>query len=503
MTNTILQINNVSKLYPGVVALDNVSLSFQEGEVHAIMGENGAGKSTLIKIIGGAVPPTEGSISVNGKTFGQLTPALAAENGIGVIFQEFNLVPSMSVAENVCLGNKLGGRFYKDSKRMREETRKILDALGLNIDPDIMVSRLSTGQQQMVEIAKSMIKNCRILIMDEPTASLSSAETEKLLGMVKTLKKKGVTILYISHRLDEVFRISDRITILRDGKYIQTKETTSTSHRELITMMVGRDIGEEYPLRDAQPREEVVLEVKNLCGYGDENVSFRLHRGEVLGVAGLVGAGRTEMAKMVYGYYKKDSGSILINGEEKNIRTPAQAIANGIGLIPEDRKREGAFLDYTIEWNIPIMTIKKASNGPFINRQKVRDLVQRFIRELSIATPSPQQYVRNLSGGNQQKVVVAKTMAAQVDILIMDEPTRGIDVGAKQEIYNLINNLVAQGKSVIMISSEMEELLGMSDRIMVFYEGEVTGFVDRKDFDQNRIMALASGIRETLQEERD
>lgn len=503
MTKTILQIDNVSKLYPGVVALDNVSLSFREGEVHAIMGENGAGKSTLIKIIGGAVPPTEGSITVNGKTFSQFTPALAAENGIGVIFQEFNLVPSMSVAENVCLGNKLGSRFYKDSKRMREETRKILDALGLAIDPDIMVSRLSTGQQQMVEIAKSMIKNCRILIMDEPTASLSTAETEKLLGMVKTLKEKGVTILYISHRLDEVFRISDRITILRDGKYIQTKETASTNHRELITMMVGRDIGEEYPLRDAKPRDEVVLEVKNLCGYGDENVSFRLHRGEVLGVAGLVGAGRTEMAKMVYGYYKKDSGSILIHGEEKNIRTPAQAIANGIGLIPEDRKREGAFLDYTIEWNIPIMTIKKASSGPFVNRQKVRDLVQHFIRELSIATPSPRQYVRNLSGGNQQKVVVAKTMAAQVDILIMDEPTRGIDVGAKQEIYNLINDLVAQGKSVIMISSEMEELLGMSDRIMVFYEGEVTGFVDRKDFDQNRIMALASGIRETLQEDRN
>ena len=497
MANAILKLDHISKYYPGVVALDDVSLSFEQGEVHAIMGENGAGKSTLIKTIGGAIKPNGGTITVNGRYFDSLTPSLSAENGIGVIYQEFNLVPSLSVSENVCLGNKLGHRFYKDRRQMNTETKKILEDLGLNIDPDIMVSDLSTGQQQMVEIAKSMIKNCRILIMDEPTASLSTGETENLLRMVETLKAKGMTILYISHRLDEVFEISDRISIMRDGHYIDTLNTSDTTRRELIKLMVGRDIGEEFPERPACATDEIVLEVKNLCGQGDENISFQLHKGEVLGVSGLVGSGRTEMAKMIYGYLKKDKGEIFVNGEKKNIRLPSQAIENGIGLIPEDRKREGAFLDYTIEWNIPIMMIRKVSNGLFIDRKKAKEVAERYISDLSIATPSAQQYVRNLSGGNQQKVVVAKTLATEAEILIMDEPTRGIDVGAKQEIYNLINRLVEQGKSVLMISSEMEELMGMSDRIIVFYEGEITGVVERKDFEQNRIMALASGIRET------
>ena len=493
---TILKLDNITKLYPGVMALDDVSLSFEEGEVHAIMGENGAGKSTLIKTIGGAIQPNEGTITVNGRSFEHLTPTLSAENGIGVIYQEFNLVPSLSVSENVCLGNKLGHKFYKDKKQMNAETSKVLEELGMEIDPDTMVSSLSTGQQQMVEIAKSMIKNCKVLIMDEPTASLSSAETENLLKMVGTLKAKGVTILYISHRLEEVFEISDRISVMRDGHYIKTVDTKDTSRRELIKLMVGRDIGDEYPKRETKPGNDVVLEVRGLCGQGDEDISFQLHKGEVLGVAGLVGAGRTEMAKMVYGYLKKDKCDIYVHGEKKNIRIPSEAIANGIGLIPEDRKREGAFLEYAIDWNIPIMMIKKASNGLFVDRKKTAEIVDRYIKELSIATPSAQQLVRNPSGGNQQKVVVAKTLATEADILIMDEPTRGIDVGAKQEIYNLINQLVAQGKSVLMISSEMEELMGMSDRIMVFYEGEITGFVDRDHFEQNHIMALASGIRE-------
>ena len=494
--STILKLNNITKLYPGVTALDDVSFEIEEGEVHAIMGENGAGKSTLIKTIGGAIKPTSGTVEINGRQFDGLTPALSAENGVGVIYQEFNLVPSLSVSENVCLGNKLGNRLYKDKKKMNLETKKVLDELGLNIDPDTMVSSLSTGQQQMVEIAKSMIKNCRILIMDEPTASLSTAEVENLLDMVITLKKKGVTILYISHRLEEIFRLSDRISILRDGKYITTRYTKDTDRQELIKLMVGRDIGEEYPGRDNKPEEEVVLDVRNLSGQGDVNVSFQLHKGEVLGVSGLVGAGRTEMAKMIYGYLRKDSGEIYVHGQKVNIRKPDEAIACGIGLIPEDRKREGALLDYTIAWNIPIMTIRKLSNGLFVDREKCSQVVDKYIKELSIATPSAEQLVRNLSGGNQQKVVVAKTLATNVDILIMDEPTRGIDVGAKQEIYNLINDLTKQGKSILMISSEMEELIGMCDRIMVFYEGEVTGFVDRDHFDSNRIMALASGIRE-------
>ena len=427
-----------------------------------------------------------------------MNPTLAGENGIGVIYQEFNLVPSLSVSENVCLGNKLGHKFFKNRKQMNEETKKILDELGLRIDPDIMVSKLSTGQQQMVEIAKSMIKNCKVLIMDEPTASLSGAETENLLEMVKTLQSKGVTILYISHRLEEVFQISDRISILRDGEYIGTRNTAETDRKTLIKMMVGRDIGEEYPERDTVPGEEVVLNVENLNGQGDRDISFELHKGEVLGIAGLVGAGRTEMAKMIYGYLPKESGKVTVNGKEAHIRTPGQAISYGLGLVPEDRKREGAFLDYTIEWNIPIMSIRKISNGLFLNKENIRSVVERYIDDLGIATPSAQQYVRNLSGGNQQKVVLAKTLATEADILIIDEPTRGIDVGAKQEIYKLINRLTAEGKSILMISSEMEELMGMSDRIVVFYEGEITGFVDKKDFSQHRIMSLASGIKENL-----
>ncbi|MBR4162734.1 MAG: sugar ABC transporter ATP-binding protein [Solobacterium sp.] len=492
----ILKLDHITKLYPGVRALNDVSFSIEEGEVHAIMGENGAGKSTMIKSIGGAISPTSGTITIGDKTFSSLTPATSAENGIGVIYQEFNLVPSLSVAENVCLGNKLGHKFFKSKSQMNEETTKILKSLGLDIDPETMVSALSTGQQQMVEIAKSMIKNVKVLIMDEPTASLSKGETENLLEMVETLKQKGITILYISHRLEEVFRISDRITILRDGTYIGTRYTKDTTRKDLIKMMVGRDIGDEYPKRDTKPSDEVVLEVRNLCGQGDENVSFQLHRGEVLGVAGLVGAGRSEMAKMIFGYLKKDSGEIYIHGKKTDVKSTKEAIQNGIGLVPEDRKREGIFLEYPIEWNIPIMSIHKLCNGIFLDNKRIKDTVDHYIDSLSIATPNPQQLVRNLSGGNQQKVAVAKTLGTNADILIMDEPTRGIDVGAKQEIYNLINSLVAQGKSILMISSEMEEIMGMSDRIMVFYEGEVTGFVDAKDFDQNRIMSLASGIQE-------
>ena len=492
--NKILEIKNISKIYPGVLALDDVSFSFNEGEVHAIMGENGAGKSTLIKIIGGAIKPSSGKLSIFGNEYDYLTPQTSMENGIGVIYQELNLVPSLSVADNVCLGNKLGNKFFKNKNKIISETRKILKELGLEIDPEMMLSKLSTGQQQMVEIAKSMIKNCKILILDEPTSSLSSNETKNLLDMVQKLKKKGVTIIYISHRLEEVFQISDRITILRDGKYMDTVDTKSTNRHELIKLMVGRDIGDEYPKRSLYVQNDATLEVKNLCGQGDKNISFTLHKGEVLGVFGLVGSGRTEMAKMIYGSLKKEEGEIIVHGKSVNINKPSAAKEKGIGLISEDRKKEGVFLDYTINWNIPIMAIKKLSNSIFIDTKKVKKLTENYVDSLSIVTPSIDQYVRNLSGGNQQKVAIAKTLATDADILIMDEPTRGIDVGAKQEIYKLINKLVSEGNSILMISSEMEELIGMCDRIIVFYEGEITGEVKREEFDQNKIMALASGI---------
>lgn len=495
---TILELKNITKLYPGVVAVDNVSFGIKEGEVHAIMGENGAGKSTMIKMVGGAITPSEGKIIINGKEFTGLNPLSAAENGVGVIYQEFNLVPTLSVGENICLGNKTVHRFKRDKKYMNKVSTEILQALGLNIDPNCMVSELSTGQQQMVEIAKQMVKNVKILIMDEPTASLSLAETNNLLEMVNTLKAKGVTILYISHRLEEVLGISDRVSIFRDGQYVGTRMTKEITRSELIRMMVGRDLGDEYPIRDDKPSDEVVLSVKNLCGQGDYNVSFELHKGEILGVAGLVGSGRTEMAKMLYGYLKKDSGTIEINGKQMEINSPKKAIDAGIGLIPEDRKREGVFLDFPIDWNISIMSIKRLCNGIFLNKTKNDNLSNGYIDKLAIATPSPKQFVRNLSGGNQQKVAVAKTMGTEANILIFDEPTRGIDVGAKQEIYNLMYAFAKQGKSIIMISSDMEEVIGISDRMMVFYEGEISGFLEKDEFDQNRIMALASGIKEEL-----
>lgn len=492
----VLSLNHVTKLFPGVTALDDVSFGVEKGEIHAIVGENGAGKSTLIKIIGGAISPTSGTIRIDSKEYTSLTPAVSSEAGVGVVYQEFSLVPSMSVGENVCLGNKLGHKFFKDKNQIRKVTEGILKDLGLDVDPDMMVSRLSTGQQQMVEIAKLMIRNCRLLILDEPTASLSAAETENLLRMVRVLRDKGVTIIYVSHRLEEIFALTDRITVLRDGKYISTVKTDQVSRHELVKLMVGRDIGDEYPKREPITGGKTVLKVDNLSGLGDRDIHFELHKGEVLGFYGLVGSGRTEMAQMIFGYKKKESGNIEVNGQKKEINSCSKAIAAGLGLIPEDRKNQGAFLDYTIEWNIPIVAIKNISDGLFLNQKRISDLVAKYIKELEIVTPSSKQLVRNLSGGNQQKVVVAKTLAGNADILIMDEPTRGIDVNAKKEIYILIDELAKQGKSIMMISSEIEELIAIADRIIVFYEGEIMGEVMRKDFDQNKIGALASGLRE-------
>ena len=495
---TILELKHITKLYPGVVALNDVSFGIQQGEIHAIMGENGAGKSTLIKIIGGAIQPTDGTVVINRKEFSALTPSEAMENGVGVIYQEFNLVPSLSVAENICLGNKLGHKLIRDKQQMRRVSAEILTELGLDIDPNTMVGALSTGQQQMVEIAKQMIKNVKILIMDEPTASLSLSETNKLLDMTQRLREKGVTILYISHRLEEVFRISDRISVFMDGRYIGTKRTNEMTRSELIKMMVGRDIGDEFPKHTPIRSGEVVLSVRGLCGQGDKDISFDLHRGEILGISGLVGAGRTEMAKMIYGFLKKEAGTIHINGREIQITKPSKAISAGLGLIPEDRKREGVFLNFSIDWNVPIMSIKKLSNGIFIDRKKMLQTSHEYIEKLSIATPSGSQMVRNLSGGNQQKVALAKTLATDVDILILDEPTRGIDVGAKQEIYHLMYRLIEQGKSIIMISSELEEVIGVSDRMLVFYEGQITGMLEKENYSQEAIMAMASGIREDI-----
>ncbi len=490
---TILELQHISKFYPGVVALDDVSLKIEEGQVHALMGENGAGKSTMIKVISGAIKPERGSIIIRGETFSSLTPALSREKGIGVIYQEFNLVPTMSVVENIFLGEKVGNSFMPDFEMMHRKAREIFDEFGVDIDTKAMVSELTPGKQQLVEIAKTLTRNVKLIIMDEPSASISVADVNTLFGIIRKLQKKGVTIIYISHRMEEVFEIADCVSIMRDGHYIGTKDRKEVSRKELITMMVGRELNESYPERKKE-HGECVLEVEHLYGNGDRDISFRLNKGEILGIAGLVGAGRTELAKVIYGAAKMDRGVIRIQGREIRIKTPHDAIAAGIGYIPEDRKNEGAFLEFPIDWNISIMSLRRLSKNMVVIVRQIDELAASFQKKLGIKTPSLKQYVKNLSGGNQQKVVVAKTLATNSSIIIFDEPTRGIDVGAKQEIYQLMNTLVEQGISIIMISSEMEELIGMSDRIIVMHEGTVSGELRKEDFSQNKILEYASGI---------
>ena len=489
----ILELKHITKVYPGVVALDDVSMSFEPGEIHSIMGENGAGKSTLIKIVAGAIESSGGTVVINGKEFEKLTPALSKANGIGVIYQEFTLVPSMSVAENIFLGDKTGGKFCPDFKKMHAESQKLLESLGVHIDTHRMVGGLSTAQQQLVEIAKAIAKNCKVLIMDEPSASIAQAEVANMLRIVRQLKSQGVTIIYISHRMEEVFEISDRVSILRDGKFIGTNRIGDVSTQELINMMVGRELTMTYPERHVTLGEDI-LEIRHLTGNGDFDLNLHLRKGEILGLAGLVGAGRTEFAKMLFGDVKPISGEIIVRGKRVKFNDTSDAIKAGIGLIPEDRKKEGAFLGYSIQWNIPCMSLKRISKATVIDQKEANRLADEYVERLRIKTPTVKQLVKNLSGGNQQKVVVAKVLAAQTEILIFDEPTRGIDVGAKQEIYRLMNELIEQGMSIIMISSEMEELIGMSDRIMVLYEGRITGELQKEEFTQNRILELASGM---------
>ncbi|MGN0353699.1 MAG: sugar ABC transporter ATP-binding protein [Muricoprocola sp.] len=491
--DNILDLKHISKYYPGVTALNDVSLSVRRGEIHALVGENGAGKSTLIKTCSGAIEPSEGEIVINGKSFSSMTPKLSEANGIGVIYQEFNLVGDLSVAENIFLGRAIRKGIIVNQKAMEEEARKILESLNIHINPKTMVKNLSVGYQQMVEIAKAMSQNAQLLIMDEPSAPLTNAEVESMFKVVDLLKEKGVSIIYISHRLDEIFRLSDRVTVLRDGQYITTLNTADTNKDELVKYMVGRQLTEIYPKRKENCiREEVLFEAENVCGNGDKNISLKIHRGEVLGLGGLVGAGRTEFAELLFGMEKKTSGRFLFKGKEINPHNPKEAIAEGIGLVPEDRKEKGALLGLSIRENINMPIYPKISKACVIDKEKEKKIAEKYQKDISIKTPTLEQKVKNLSGGNQQKVILAKWLAADSELLIFDEPTRGIDVGAKQEIYTLINTLVENGKAVLMISSEMEELIGMSDRIMVLAEGCVSGELNKNEFNQELIMQYAS-----------
>jgi ribose transport system ATP-binding protein len=488
----VLSLENITKKYPGVLALNNVSMSFIEGEVHALLGENGAGKSTLIKAVAGAINLDGGIIHVGGQDHQQMTPHLSRSLGIEVIYQEFNLVPPMSVAENIFLGDKVNDKFLVDYKAMKTKARDIFKLFNADINPDAMVQDLPPAKQQIVEIAKAVSKNVKILIMDEPSAPLSVSEVEHMFEIIKHLKQKGVTIIYISHRLEEVFRISDRVSVMRDGRYVATKLTKDTSRKELINLMVGRELKETYPPR-ANPPGEIALEVKDLSGNGDKNISFTVRKGEILGISGLVGAGRTELAMLLFGAAPIEGGEILVNGKPVYIRSPQDAIQHRIGLLTEDRKGKGLFLELGVGWNISFPIVRKLSKYGIVDTKTESELAEKYRQWINIKTPSLEQRVINLSGGNQQKVVLAKALAAESYILIFDEPTRGIDVGAKQEIYHLMTELADNGNVILMISSDMEELLGMSDRIIVLCEGRLAGEVKKEQFSQDYILDLASG----------
>lgn len=490
MQAPILAVKHITKAYPGVVALDDVSMAFEEGEIHALLGENGAGKSTLIKVISGAIEPDHGVVAFGPQEYRKLTPGLAKELGVAVIYQEFSLVESLSVARNVFLGEDQG--LLVDNTAIERQATKIFEEMRVSLDPSTQVRTLSPAQKQLVEIAKAISGNVKILIMDEPSAPLSASEVETMFEIIGRLKASGVTIIYISHRLEELFRISDRVTVLRDGRYIATLVTRQTDRQALINLMVGRELKEYYPQRTVKPGE-VVLEVENLSGLGDEDISFSVRKGEILGIAGLVGSGRTELVSLIYGAVPKERGEVRIEGKKREIRSPDQALDYGIGLIPEDRKHHGCILNASIRFNISLSIFKKITRFFVIDSQRQKETARHYIDKFDIKTPSMEQRVRNLSGGNQQKVILAKTLAANTNILIFDEPTRGIDVGSKQEIYNLMVELVNQGTTILMISSDMEELLGMSDRLIVLCEGKLMGEVPKEKFDQRYVIELASG----------
>ena len=487
----VLSLKDIMKVYPGVVALNKVSIDFYPGEVHALIGENGAGKSTFIKTITGAHAPDGGTITVDGETYNAMTPSIAQKHGVECIYQEFNLIDVLSAAENICYGNKLGP--LVNQKKMRKIAKELFDDFGVDINPDTPVRNLTPGHMQIVEIAKAVSRNARILILDEPTAPLSVAEVEILFKIVRKLKADGVAIIFISHRLDEVFELTDRVSILRDGEYITTMMTKETNRAELIKNMVGREMTAAFPERHAEIGE-VALELKNLTGNGVKNISFQARRGEVLGISGLVGAGRSEIMKVVFGAEKKQWGDIYVNGQTADIKSPHDAMHKyGVCLIPEDRKREGCFLGETISWNIVYNVLGKISHVGVVDPKKEAEIANFYGQKMRIKAPDLKNTrVGTLSGGNQQKVVIGKALATQSDIVIFDEPTRGIDVGAKYEIYELMNGLCEEGKCVIMITSDMEELLGMSDRIVVFGERCLAGELTKEEFSQERILELAS-----------
>lgn len=492
-----LEMRTITKTYPGVRALDGVDFSVRPGEVHALVGENGAGKSTLMKILAGAQPKDSGEIFIDGRPAQIDSPQSAMALGISIIYQEFNLVKYMSAAENIFLGREPKGRLpgFVDFGRMYKDAQEVIDQLGVPLSVRTPVSRLSIAQQQMVEIAKATSRKSQIIAMDEPSATLTEHELDSLFSLIRQLKEQGVSIIYISHRLEEIFEIADRVTVLRDGNLVGTVDVTDTNREEIIKMMVGRELKDKIPKKEV-PIGEPALTVTGLNRAGVlHDISFAVRQGEILGLAGLVGAGRSEVARAIFGANPIDSGEIRLNGNRVEIRSPRDAINLGIGLVTEDRKTLGLIMGMALRENVSMANLGVLSRLGFINRGKERAAASRYVTDLMIKTPSVEQQVQNLSGGNQQKVVLAKWLFTQSKVLIFDEPTRGIDVGAKTEIYNLMNRLAENGAAIIMISSELPEVLGMSDRILVMHEGRVAGELSREEATQEAIMHLATGGR--------
>ncbi|HFI8068189.1 TPA: sugar ABC transporter ATP-binding protein [Escherichia coli] len=496
MSETFLQMKHITKRFPGVLALNDVQFSLRRGEVHALLGENGAGKSTLMKILSGVYQPDEGEIIFEDKPVSFSDPLSAQNVGITIIHQEFNLFPELTVEENIFIGREFckKNRWRLDEKQQRQATIEILQKLNLAIKPDTLVADLTVAQQQMVEIAKAISVNARILIMDEPTAALTETEIESLFRVTRLLKEQGTGIVYISHRLEELALIADRATVMRDGQYISTVDYECVKISDLIAMMVGRDLGNIYPRREALQQRIPVLEVNGLTRKGVLNdINFTLYRGEILGFAGLMGAGRTELARAIFGADSIDSGTLKLNGKETVIKDISDAIQQGISYLTEDRKKEGLALNLSVERNIMLGNYPEYSDRfGNVDSRRCQQTSEEQVKALRIKTPNLEQAALNLSGGNQQKIIIARWVCKDTDILIFDEPTRGIDVGVKLEIYELMNRLVAKGKSIIMISSELPEVLGMCDRILVMRSGRITGELSAKEATQEKIMQYAT-----------
>lgn len=489
----LVEFRHITKRFPGVLALSDISLTLEPGEVHVLIGENGAGKSTLMKVLSGAYSPDEGELLIDGMPVKKNSPSISEKLGVGMIYQELNLIPELSIMRNIFLGHELRKGLVLDTKRMYSESKRYLQMLHLDIDPNTLVKDLGTGVRQMVEIAKALTHDSKILVLDEPTSSLSDSEIRELFSIIRMLKDQGVGMFYISHHLEELYQVGDRVSIMRDGTLVGSFMTQELTMNRMIELIAGRKIEKLYPRNRLAEKGEVVLEVKDCTGGRFSNVSLNVHAGEIVGLSGLVGAGRTELARAIFGADHYQSGEILVSGEKVPRNSTAKAVKAGIGLLPEDRKVQGLSLNYSIRENIVVATLDKIGKGGLTNVSKEKKLCAEYVKRLSIATPTVEKPAGFLSGGTQQKVVIAKWLSADLKLFIFDEPTRGIDVGAKSEIYELMDGLVHQGAAILMISSDLPEILGMSDRVYVMSQGHITGELDHTQATQEKILTLAYG----------